>query len=164
MQFDSSLLKLRSTLRSNLYRSVVVLRRINYYLQYRITLHLLICIWILTNYFFTGYLNDEDAHAMNGGWLRTGDVAYFDSDGYLYIVGRLKEVIKYKGFQVCRLPVAEQQAQLKLSTFAIVVVDIVGESFWLYFVVTNCCTIFLAIRQLQLKQFWSSTQKLQMWL
>lgn len=34
------------------------------------------------------------------GWLRTGDVAYFDQDGYLYIIDRLKDTIKYKGFQV----------------------------------------------------------------
>lgn len=35
-------------------------------------------------------------------WLRTGDIAYFDEDGYLFIVDRIKETIKYKGFQVKR--------------------------------------------------------------
>ena len=33
-------------------------------------------------------------------WLRTGDIAYFGEDGYLFIVDRMKEIIKYKGFQV----------------------------------------------------------------
>jgi acyl-CoA synthetase (AMP-forming)/AMP-acid ligase II len=34
------------------------------------------------------------------GWLRTGDVAYYDDDGNFYIVDRLKELIKVKGLQV----------------------------------------------------------------
>lgn len=35
-----------------------------------------------------------------GGWLHTGDVAYYDDDKQFFIVDRLKELIKYKGFQV----------------------------------------------------------------
>ena len=33
------------------------------------------------------------------GWLRTGDIVCFDEDGYLYLSDRLKEIIKYKGYQ-----------------------------------------------------------------
>ncbi len=34
------------------------------------------------------------------GWLHTGDVARFDQDGYLILIERMKEMIKYKGYQV----------------------------------------------------------------
>jgi acyl-CoA synthetase (AMP-forming)/AMP-acid ligase II len=42
-----------------------------------------------------GYLNqpDETARAFIGEWLRTGDVAYFDADGYLVLVDRVKDMI-----------------------------------------------------------------------
>ena len=43
------------------------------------------------------------------GWLRTGDMARVDSSGCVYIVDRLKELIKYKGYQV---PPAELEAVL----------------------------------------------------
>lgn len=51
----------------------------------------------------TGYLNNENAtkSAINeDGWLKTGDFAYFDQDGYLHVLDRLKDTIKYNGFQV----------------------------------------------------------------
>lgn len=50
-----------------------------------------------------GYVGDEKASAEtldSGGWLKTGDLCYFDSEGFLYIVDRLKELIKYKAYQV----------------------------------------------------------------
>lgn len=50
-----------------------------------------------------GYLNNPTAtHNMidRDGWLHTGDIGYYDEDGYFYIVDRLKELIKYKGLQV----------------------------------------------------------------
>lgn len=54
-------------------------------------------------FMFTGYLNNPEATMSTidqENWLHTGDIVYFDRDGYLYVVDRLKEVIKYKGFQV----------------------------------------------------------------
>jgi len=59
-----------------------------------------------------GYLNNPQATAAMidpGGWLRTGDLGHMDADGHLYVVDRLKELIKYKGFQV---PPAELEAVL----------------------------------------------------
>jgi acyl-CoA synthetase (AMP-forming)/AMP-acid ligase II len=50
-----------------------------------------------------GYLDNPNATAAtidSGRWLHTGDIGHIDTDGHLYVVERLKELIKYKGFQV----------------------------------------------------------------
>lgn len=39
------------------------------------------------------------------GWLHSGDIAYYDEQGHIYIVDRLKELIKYKGYQVCTVQI-----------------------------------------------------------
>ncbi|KAL4199531.1 hypothetical protein AMTRI_Chr03g51610 [Amborella trichopoda] len=59
-----------------------------------------------------GYLNDSEATAAtidSEGWLHTGDIGYVDEEEEVFIVDRVKELIKYKGFQV---PPAEIEALL----------------------------------------------------
>ncbi|CAD6265317.1 unnamed protein product [Miscanthus lutarioriparius] len=59
-----------------------------------------------------GYLNNPEATANtidSEGWLHTGDIGYVDDDDEIFIVDRLKELIKYKGFQVAP---AELEAML----------------------------------------------------
>jgi long-chain acyl-CoA synthetase len=50
----------------------------------------------------TGYWNapEETAFALRDGWLHTGDVGKLDSDGYLYVVDRLKDLIIRGGINV----------------------------------------------------------------
>jgi acyl-CoA synthetase (AMP-forming)/AMP-acid ligase II len=49
-----------------------------------------------------GYWGDheETARTLRNGWIHTGDIGHLDSEGYLYIVDRKKDMIKYKGFSI----------------------------------------------------------------
>lgn len=60
-------------------------------------------LWARGPQMMKGYHNNPQAtHNTldDEGWLHTGDIAMVDEDGYFYIVDRLKELIKYKGYQV----------------------------------------------------------------
>ncbi len=69
-------------------------------------------LWFKGPNVMAGYLNNDEATRATvdeDGWLHTGDLAQVDAAGCVYIVDRLKELIKYKGYQV---PPAELEAVL----------------------------------------------------
>ena len=69
-------------------------------------------LWIRGPQVMAGYLANDEATAatiVEDGWLRTGDIATVDADGWFTIVDRLKELIKCNGYQV---PPAQLEALL----------------------------------------------------
>lgn len=82
-------------------------------------------LWVSGPMVMKGYLNNPEATAATideDGWLHTGDVATLDEKGLYTIVDRVKELIKYKGFQV---PPAELEALL-LTHPAVADVAVIG--------------------------------------
>lgn len=76
-------------------------------------------LWVRGPQVMKGYHNNPEATAatiVEGGWLRTGDLVVIDNDGELHIRDRLKELIKYKGFQVA--PAEIEAALLALDAVA----------------------------------------------
>ena len=60
-------------------------------------------LWVKGPNVFKGYLRNDAATSAalsSDGYFRTGDVGYQDAEGNFYITDRIKELIKYKGFQV----------------------------------------------------------------
>jgi acyl-CoA synthetase (AMP-forming)/AMP-acid ligase II len=69
-----------------------------------------------------GYLNDPEATARTidvDGWLHTGDIGFVDGDDEVFIVDRVKELIKFKGFQVRETNSAHRPSRTCLLPFFI---------------------------------------------
>jgi long-chain acyl-CoA synthetase len=67
-------------------------------------------IWVHGPNVFAGYWNDPEATLRalgDDGWLRTGDVAVVDDDGFLFLVDRIKDLIIVSGFNVFPAEVEE---------------------------------------------------------
>ncbi|WP_456283754.1 AMP-binding protein [Microbacterium sp. JZ101] len=83
-------------------------------------------LWVRGPQVMLGYLDNPEATAAcltEDGWLRTGDIAAYDSSGAVFIVDRLKELIKHKGYQVAP---AELEALL-LASDRVADAAVVGE-------------------------------------
>jgi long-chain acyl-CoA synthetase len=71
-------------------------------------------VWVKGPNVFLGYLDEPEATARvltADGWLRTGDIAVADDDGYLYLVDRAKDLIIVSGFNVYPAEVEEVLAE-----------------------------------------------------
>lgn len=74
---------------------------------------------------FQGYRNNPEATAQaltSEGWFRTGDIGHQDAKSNLFITGRAKDLIKYKGFQIA----PDELEQILLSHEAVADVAVVG--------------------------------------
>ncbi len=80
-------------------------------------------IQILSPVVFSGYENNPEANALafRDSWFRTGDAGYLDGDGYLYLTGRIKDVINRGGSKISPLDVdavlSQHPAVLEAAAF-----------------------------------------------
>lgn len=72
--------------------------------------------------FLSGYTKNPEATAKtidNDGWLHTGDIGHYDEDEHFFIVDRIKELVKYKGFQASSATHKKKLALININLFFI---------------------------------------------
>ena len=99
-------------------------------------------LWIRGPQVMRGYWQrpEETEQALGGGWLRTGDVATMDADGYFTIVDRKKDVINTAGFKVWPREVEEalyEHPAVRLAAVVGVPDDYRGEAVKAYVVLKD---------------------------
>ncbi|XP_007031778.2 PREDICTED: 4-coumarate--CoA ligase-like 9 [Theobroma cacao] len=81
-------------------------------------------LWLKGPSIMKGYAADPEATAATlvaDGWLRTGDLCYVDEEGFMFVVDRLKELIKYKGYQVAPVELEQLlQSHPQISDAAVI--------------------------------------------
>ncbi|KAE9548321.1 hypothetical protein FO519_008459, partial [Halicephalobus sp. NKZ332] len=73
-------------------------------------------LWLRSDSVMKGYFKDDEENSKileSSGWMKTGDVLYFDEDGFYFVVDRLKNMIKVNGIQVA--PVELENIFLELD-------------------------------------------------
>lgn len=76
-----------------------------------------------TFYPFNGYYNNQEATDQTtdqSGWIHSGDIGHFDENGFLYIVDRIKDILKYCNYQIS--PTEIENVIIKLNGVASVCV------------------------------------------
>lgn len=73
------------------------------------------------NNVITKYLQAENQNDFRNGWFHTGDVGYVDEEGYLFIVGRKKELINHGGEKISPYEVEDVISQLSAVDQAAVI-------------------------------------------
>ncbi len=88
-------------------------------------------LWVRGPQVTDGYLNHPDITAQQyvDGWLDTGDIAYKDEDGYVFIADRAKDMLIYKGYNVYPRELEEiLVSHPAVSTAAVIGRDVGGRS------------------------------------
>ena len=67
--------------------------------------------------FFTFWSSQATAATIKDGYIHTGDKGYYDNDGYLFVIGRYKELIKYRMSHVMSLK-SESNGEMMLQVGA----------------------------------------------
>uniref|UniRef100_A0A6P7GFQ1 4-coumarate--CoA ligase-like 7 n=1 Tax=Diabrotica virgifera virgifera TaxID=50390 RepID=A0A6P7GFQ1_DIAVI len=76
---------------------------------------------IKSDFLMSGYHNHDTSDSFDSdGWMKTGDIVNYDKDGCFYIKDRIKEMLKYKGFQIA--PAMLEQLIMTHSSVAQVVI------------------------------------------